>query len=166
VPLASSTDRAHWKNGTPSKVYGSSKSQEAAMDPSLTKGTRKSITDLDAAALADLGWELVPLPPPPMVPGDYNGNGIVDAADYTVWRDTLGQTGTNLAANGDNSGASFNKIDQADYTYWKTRFGNATSSGVGAGGIASAAAPEPAGVASLLLGIGWHVLVTWRRRAT
>ena len=26
--------------------------------------------------------------------GDYNHNGIVDAADYTVWRDTLGQTGT------------------------------------------------------------------------
>ncbi len=23
---------------------------------------------------------------------DYNGNGIVDAADYTVWRDTLGST--------------------------------------------------------------------------
>ena len=26
--------------------------------------------------------------------GDYNGNGIVDAADYTIWHDTLGQTGT------------------------------------------------------------------------
>ena len=25
-----------------------------------------------------------------MLTGDYNGNGIVDAADYTVWRDTLG----------------------------------------------------------------------------
>jgi hypothetical protein len=29
--------------------------------------------------------------------GDYNHNGIVDAADYTVWRDTLGQTGAGLA---------------------------------------------------------------------
>ena len=27
------------------------------------------------------------------VDGDYNGNGVVDAADYTVWRDSLGQTG-------------------------------------------------------------------------
>ena len=24
--------------------------------------------------------------------GDYNDNGIVDAADYTVWRDHLGQS--------------------------------------------------------------------------
>ena len=30
------------------------------------------------------------------VPGDYNDNGIVDAADYTIWRDTLGST-TDLA---------------------------------------------------------------------
>ena len=28
----------------------------------------------------------------PIVAGDYNGNGIVDAADYTIWRDHLGQT--------------------------------------------------------------------------
>ena len=39
------------------------------------------------------------------LPGDYNHNGMVDAADYTVWRDTLGST-TDLRANGDNSGAT------------------------------------------------------------
>ena len=33
---------------------------------------------------------------PAMLPGDYNGNGIVDAADYTVWRDHLGQNFTLL----------------------------------------------------------------------
>ncbi len=38
------------------------------------------------------------------VAGDYNGNGVVDAADYTIWRDTLGST-TDLRANGDNYGA-------------------------------------------------------------
>ncbi len=26
-------------------------------------------------------------------PGDYNHNGTTDAADYVVWRKTLGQTG-------------------------------------------------------------------------
>ena len=36
--------------------------------------------------------------------GDYNQNHIVDAADYTIWRDTLGST-TDLRANGDNTGA-------------------------------------------------------------
>ena len=35
--------------------------------------------------------------------GDYNANGVVDAADYTVWRDSLGQTGMGLAADGDNT---------------------------------------------------------------
>ena len=32
--------------------------------------------------------------------GDYNGNGIVDADDYTVWRDTFGQIGSGLDADG------------------------------------------------------------------
>jgi roadblock/LC7 domain-containing protein len=69
-------------------------------------------------------------------PGDYNHNGIVDAADYTIWRDTLGST-SDLRANGDTTGASVGKIDQADYTFWKNRFGQ---SGSGAG--AAIAVPE------------------------
>ena len=32
--------------------------------------------------------------------GDFNGDGIVDAADYTVWRDSFGMTGAGLAADG------------------------------------------------------------------
>ena len=70
------------------------------------------------------------------VTGDYNNNGIVDAADYTVWRDNQGTT--HLLPNRDpsHSGA----IGQDDYISWKTNFGNT-------GGNA-AAIPEPA---SLLL---------------
>ena len=41
------------------------------------------------------------------VPGDYNADGTVDAADYTIWRDSFGQTGVNLAADADNSGTVF-----------------------------------------------------------
>jgi hypothetical protein len=81
------------------------------------------------------------------VPGDYNGNGIVDAADYTVWRDTLGST-TDLRANGDNSGASAGKIDQADFTVWKTNFGNHA----GSGSETSAVVPEPASATLFLVG--------------
>ena len=77
--------------------------------------------------------------------GDYNRNGVVDAADYTVWRDTLGST-TDLRANGDNTGASSGSIDQADYAFWRTHFGE-TVTGTGAGAVASAnfdaAVPEP-----------------------
>jgi hypothetical protein len=39
-------------------------SQEALMDPSLTSGTRKYITDLDLAFLRDMGWETQVIPEP------------------------------------------------------------------------------------------------------
>lgn len=52
--------------------------------------------------------------------GDYNIDGIVDAADYTVWRDTLGQTVSPFsAADGDGSGI----IDLNDYNVWKSTYG-------------------------------------------
>ncbi len=54
--------------------------------------------------------------------GDYNGDGVVDAADYVVWRNSLGST-TNLAANGNDFGTSMNRIDAADYLVWKNQYG-------------------------------------------
>jgi poly(beta-D-mannuronate) lyase len=68
-------------------------------------------------------------------PGDYNGDGAVDAADYSIWRDTFGQSGADLPADGDGSGS----VDATDYGIWKTNFG--TVSG-GAGAINNV--PEPA----------------------
>jgi gluconolactonase len=55
--------------------------------------------------------------------GDYDGDGTVTAADYTVWRDTLGST-ENLAADGDGS----KTIDAADYDVWKSHFGTTLDS--------------------------------------
>ena len=69
------------------------------------------------------------------VPGDYNGNGIVDAADYTVWRDHLGQT----FALANRSSANTGPISTADYDVWKSNFGNHS----GSGARANAAVPEP-----------------------
>jgi hypothetical protein len=77
------------------------------------------------------------------LPGDYNEDDVVDAADYTVWRNNLG-TSFNLGGNGDESGASAGVVDEADYTWWKQNFG--MTLGSGGGGIAaphSGAVPEP-----------------------
>ena len=58
VPMAN--DGAHWFDGTRSVVNGVS--QEAAMDPTIRFGTRKNFTDLDYAAMRDVGWEVTPVP--------------------------------------------------------------------------------------------------------
>jgi uncharacterized lipoprotein YddW (UPF0748 family) len=47
--------------------------------------------------------------------GDYDGDGVIEAGDYAVWRDSYGQSGEGLAADGNGDGA----IDAADYTVWR-----------------------------------------------
>ena len=67
--------------------------------------------------------------------GDYNQDGTVNAADYTVWRNTLGTTGLEPYAGADGSGNG--EIDEADYEVWKANFGAVAT---GAGGAAFAVA--------------------------
>jgi hypothetical protein len=86
-------------------------------------------------------------PLPDSTRADYNGNGIVDAADYVVWRRTLGST-TDLRANGDNTGASGGTIDQADYTFWRSHFGMPAGSGVAT--LSAISVPEPAALVLIL----------------
>ena len=59
--------------------------------------------------------------PHPMVAGDYNNDGIVDAADYTVSRDHLARA---TLPNENPAAATPGLVDQEDYTFWKTHFGN------------------------------------------
>lgn len=77
---------------------------------------------------------------PAGVPGDYNNNGTVDAADYILWRN-----GGPLQNEVDTPGT----INLADYDAWRARFGNVAGSGALAGG----AVPEPASVMLLLMAI-------------
>ncbi|PPD20274.1 MAG: peptidase M10A and M12B matrixin and adamalysin [Methylomonas sp.] len=56
VPL--SGDHVHWAEGT--QING----WETAFDPTLTNGTRKRLTQLDLAALQDIGWQVTPIPLP------------------------------------------------------------------------------------------------------
>src|SRR5438094_10597825 len=50
------------------------------------------------------------------IAGDYNGDGVVDTADYTMWRSSLGDSVTpGTKADGNSNGA----IDAADYILWR-----------------------------------------------
>ena len=58
--VALAGDLGHWASGTVSTFEGIS--QEAAMTPSIANGTRKNFTDLDFAAMQDIGWQVTPVP--------------------------------------------------------------------------------------------------------
>lgn len=66
-------------------------------------------------------------------PGDYNSDGSVDAADYVVWRKTLGST-TDLRADGSGltPGVPNGVVDQYDYDFWRANFGVGGGAGSGA----------------------------------
>jgi hypothetical protein len=97
--------------------------------------------------LADLLTALIG--PPPQSPGDYNGDGTVDAADFTRWRDTLGQgTARGQGADGNNNGT----VDAADYLLWMDHFGAAYNS-TGGAARGSVRVPEPASGGVLAVGL-------------
>ena len=80
---------------------------------------------------------------PPALAGDFNGNGEVDAADYTVWRDSLGANVATPYAGADGNGNGI--IDQADYDVWLANFGmTLPSPGGGAGVLKALIADESA----------------------
>lgn len=75
------------------------------------------------------------------LPGDYNADHVVDAADFVVWRDNLGAA-NEVALNGNGDG--MNGVDEGDYTRWKTNFGAAIGAGASSGVASLAEVPEPA----------------------
>jgi hypothetical protein len=78
--------------------------------------------------------------------GDFNDNGVVDAADYVMWRKKLDALATPAGngADGDQSGV----IDYGDYDHWKWRYGQVSS-----GGGSVATVPEPGPVLMLAAGL-------------
>jgi autotransporter-associated beta strand protein len=93
------------------------------------------------------------------VAGDYNNDGTVNAADYTLWRNNLG---SNFQLQNE-GGITPGVVDQADYDYWKSRFG--ATSGAGSGGLAgNSAVPEPASAMLIAMGLGLCAVIGRRRR--
>lgn len=74
------------------------------------------------------------------LPGDFNDDGIVDVADYTVWRNHMGNANED-AING--AGDGLGGVDHADYVIWKSYFGQSWDSAIGAGAHSPSTVPEP-----------------------
>ncbi len=80
---------------------------------------------------------------------DYNRNGIVDAADYVIWRKQNGTSvpmGTGADGNGDGM------VNAADYNLWRAHFGLPAGAGSG-GSLSTGVVPEPMSGALLAVGV-------------
>jgi hypothetical protein len=82
----------------------------------------------DSSSSAQLEFSAIAVP---NLPGDFNNDGVVDAADYVVWRQGLDTTYT-----------------QDDYDVWRANFGQTTATASGAN--VNSAVPEPATVILLM----------------
>jgi autotransporter-associated beta strand protein len=95
---------------------------------------------------------------PAILAGDYNNDGVVNAADYVVWKKNIGQPSQSLP--NDTTGVI---VGQAQYDLWRSNFGSTTAlPGSGAVEMASAI-PEPSSVALLTLGFAAYVAFAMRR---
>ena len=107
-------------------------------------GSNGSLWNINSAAPLDqpnnlpLGEWLSTFVSQAALAGDFNSDGTVDSADYTVWRDALGQAGAGLSADANADGV----VNQTDYQVWAANF-------TGIDLAPSAAVPEP--VSALLL---------------
>jgi hypothetical protein len=117
----------------------------------ITFGANQFNTLVDSGAnlvpvnLTDVG-QITVMSTPAGVAGDYNNNGIVDAADYVLWRNNLG---TSFALPNEVSGVTPGTVTSDDYNAWRVRFGR--TSGSGASAALAGAVPEPSALVLFLL---------------
>lgn len=126
--LAAGLDFINWKDGSALNPATISQVQAAGLE--LHVYTVNNLVRMQQ--LIDLGVDgittdnpeglrsIVPFDP---IRGDYNGDGTVDAADYTVWRDTQGNA--------------------AGYDTWAENYGSTSPASPAASQAAQARVPEP-----------------------
>jgi hypothetical protein len=104
-------------------------------------GSWKAVTNSDGT------FSLDPLATLPGTAGDYNNDGIVNAADYVVWRKFLG---TNTQLENEGEGVTPGMVTAEDYATWRTNFGMVTPPGAGS---AAAAVPEPGAIVLAMIAL-------------
>lgn len=93
---------------------------------------------------------------PEGLPGDFNDDGAVDAADYVVWRKSLDDPSED-ALNGNGDG--MNGVDIGDYNLWSQQFGAA------GGGSGGSAVPEPTTMLLLAMSVAAIFIRSQRNRS-
>lgn len=129
-----------FSNAGPNYVdtVGSGALQDLLMEVFLSLGRRFELTNVDVAALRDVGWSTVEQLNPQ--PGDFNGNGVVEAGDYVLIGKGLA-TGT--------------------YATWRANFGESLPPTSPAG--ESSQLPEPSTLATFMV---CGIITFVRRRRT
>jgi hypothetical protein len=122
-------------------------------------GANGDTADAHSAHLRYIGDFLEELPVAKLIPGDFNLDGTVNAADYVLWRKKNG--GTALPNDG---GVTPGVTNAADYTYWRSRYGAVFTPAINTGdGLAFATEiPEPQ---TLSLGVLIILAAFFRRHA-
>jgi Lamin Tail Domain len=90
--------------------------------------------------------------------GDYNGDGFVNAADYTVWRNNLNSEVTLL---NEDPTATPGVVTIEDYLVWKANYGQPAGSGSAA--LTDASVPEPGSVFLWAAAVGVSIVISRRR---
>jgi hypothetical protein len=99
------------------------------------------VVDFDGVGGARIDIGAIEMAPAgPTLPGDYNLNHSVDAADYVLWRKTNGKSVPQAYYGADGDGNS--AVNSNDYTVWRGHFGNTSP---GAGSAAQEFSDEPVG---------------------
>lgn len=80
---------------------------------------------------------------------DFNNDGVIDAADYIVWRKFNGGPGTQATGDANDDG----NVNATDYGIWQDTFGEPAPGGGGVGGSVGGTVPEPGTLSLVLLAI-------------
>ncbi len=105
-----------------------------------------------------------PGPGPGAIPPDFNGDGVVDLADFAIWQAHVGQMSGASVLDGDADGDG--DVDGADFLKWQRNVGKPmpwTGSGSGSGSEL-ASVPEPTSL--MMLACGAMLAVVFGRRCT
>ena len=114
-----------------------------ANSPAINVGNNSQSLDTDQrgtrsrgwlAGAADIGAFELQTAIGPALPGDYNGNHVVDGADYVVWRKTFG---ANVPQYSGADGNGNMIVDAQDYDVWRAHFGMTGAAAMGSPAVAA-----------------------------